>query len=105
MASYLAKRIVFSFVAFVMFQVVAVYQRPPGPPLYQQYWDYLRPILFHASLGQTYNRQDMTHVVIQFLPVTGAGVVGGAIFWLAFSIPLGILTALRPRSLLDRNVL
>jgi peptide/nickel transport system permease protein len=112
-AVYLAKRIAFSFVAFVavtivafvMFQVVAVYQRPPGPPLYEQYWDYLRQIIFHASLGQTYNRQDMTHVVIQFLPVTGAVVIGGAILWLAFSIPLGILSALRPRSLLDRGVL
>jgi peptide/nickel transport system permease protein len=110
---YLGKRLAFSFVAFlavtvvafVMFQVIAVYQRPPGPPLYQQYWDYLRGILFHASLGETYNRQDLTHVVLQFLPVTAAVVIGGAIVWLAISIPLGILSALRPRSLFDRAVL
>ena len=113
MVAYLAKRLAFSFVAFlavtvvafVMFQVIAVYQRPPGPPLYQQYWDYLRGILFHASLGETYNRQDLTHVVLQFLPVTAAVVIGGAIVWLAISIPLGILSALRPRSFFDRSVL
>ena len=113
MVPYLAKRLAFSFVAFlavtvvafVMFQVIAVYQRPPGPPLYQQYWDYLRGILFHASLGETYNRQDLTHVVLQFLPVTAAVVIGGAVVWLAISIPLGILSALRPRSFFDRGVL
>lgn len=113
MLAYIAKRIAFSFVAFVavtmvafvMFQVVAVYQRPPGPPLYDQYWDYLRGILFHASLGVTYNRQDLTHVVLQFLPVTAAVVAGGAIVWLALSIPLGIFSALHPRSLFDRGVL
>lgn len=113
MLAYFAKRIAFSFVAFVavtmvafvMFQVVAVYQRPPGPPLYEQYWDYLRGILFHASLGATYNRQDLTHVVLQFLPVTAAVVAGGAIVWLSLSIPLGILSALHPRSVFDRGVL
>jgi peptide/nickel transport system permease protein len=111
--AYLVKRLAFSLVAFVavtlvafvMFQVIAVYQRPPGPPLYQQYWDYLRAILFHGSLGETYNRQDLTHVILQFLPVTAAVVIGGAIVWLAISIPLGILSALRPRSLFDRVVL
>ena len=27
---------------------------------------------------------------------------GGAIFWLSLSIPIGILSALRPRSIMDR---
>ena len=35
-------------------------------------------------------------------PVTASLVLGGAIFWLLLAIPLGILSALRPRSLLDR---
>ena len=34
--------------------------------------------------------------------MTAALVFGGAIFWLALSIPIGVLSALRPRSLLDR---
>jgi peptide/nickel transport system permease protein len=43
--------------------------------------------------------------VLQFLPVTAAVVIGGAIVWLTVSIPLGILSALRPRSAFDRGVL
>ena len=34
--------------------------------------------------------------------MTASLVLGGAIFWLMLAIPLGILSALRPRSLLDR---
>jgi peptide/nickel transport system permease protein len=34
--------------------------------------------------------------------VTASLVFGGAIFWLLLSVPIGILSALRPRSLLDR---
>jgi peptide/nickel transport system permease protein len=34
--------------------------------------------------------------------VTAALVFGGAIFWLTLSIPIGIISALRPRSLIDR---
>ncbi len=34
--------------------------------------------------------------------MTAALVFGGAIFWLTLSIPIGIISALRPRSLIDR---
>jgi peptide/nickel transport system permease protein len=36
-------------------------------------------------------------------PVTFSLVIGGAILWLLVSIPIGVLSALRPRSLLDRG--
>ena len=35
-------------------------------------------------------------------PVTASLVFGGAIFWMMIAIPIGILSALRPRSLFDR---
>ena len=35
-------------------------------------------------------------------PVTASLVFGGAILWMLIAIPIGILSALRPRSLLDR---
>ena len=35
-------------------------------------------------------------------PVTSSLVFGGAIVWLLIAFPIGILSALRPRSLLDR---
>src|SRR5204862_45807 len=36
------------------------------------------------------------------LPVAASVVFGGAILWLGLSLPVGILSALRPRSLVDR---
>ena len=36
-------------------------------------------------------------------PVTASLVIGGAIFWLLLAVPIGVLSALRPRSLFDRG--
>jgi peptide/nickel transport system permease protein len=110
---YIVKRIAFSFVAFlavtvlafVMFQVVAVFAPPPGASSVTTYWHFLRGILFHGSLGETYNRRELTSFMLQLFPVTAAVVIGGAILWLTVSIPLAILSALRARSLFDRGVL
>ena len=44
----------------------------------------------------------VNYYIKQDAPVTASLVFGGAIFWLAISIPIGVLSALRPRSLLDR---
>jgi peptide/nickel transport system permease protein len=41
-------------------------------------------------------------LVLQAAPVTATLVFGGVFFWLLMSIPIGVLSALRPRSLLDR---
>jgi peptide/nickel transport system permease protein len=41
-------------------------------------------------------------IIGQDAPVTASLVFGGAVFWLAISIPIGIVSALRPRSILDR---
>src|SRR5439155_8903875 len=41
-------------------------------------------------------------VVAESAPVTASLVFGGAIVWLLIAIPIGVLSALRPRSLLDR---
>src|SRR5262249_55838692 len=39
------------------------------------------------------------------LPVTIGLIVGGTIIWLLIAFPIGILSALRPRSLLDRSAM
>jgi peptide/nickel transport system permease protein len=36
-------------------------------------------------------------------PVTASLVIGGAVLWMLIALPIGILSALRPRSLLDRT--
>jgi len=72
-------------------------------PVPVQYAKFLHRLVVEHSLGRSFtNRQDVTHVVLSAAPVTAALVFGGAVLWLLVSIPIGILSALRPRSLLDR---
>jgi peptide/nickel transport system permease protein len=71
-------------------------------PLWQQYWNYLVNLL-HGDLGRSFvNRQSVNHIIATTAPVTASLVFGGAIFWLTLSIPLGIYSALHPRSIGDR---
>src|SRR5262245_22025724 len=56
-----------------------------------------------GSLGHSYvSRQPVSQIIRRALPVTLALTIGGAVLWLIISLPLGILSAIRPRSLLDR---
>ena len=59
--------------------------------------------LVQGDLGYSYvTRRDVSDILIQAVPVTASLVIGGAIVWLLIAIPVGLLSALRPRSLLDR---
>src|SRR6266550_8185618 len=72
-------------------------------PVYQQYGQFLGRILWHGSLGASFDsRQDVNSIVAQAAPVTLSIILGGAIIWMLIAIPVGVLSALRPRSLLDR---
>jgi peptide/nickel transport system permease protein len=82
-------------------------------PLYQQYWLFLWNLVRHGSLGHTFSSGEglgysfpagtaVRSIIAHDGPVTASLVVGGAVIWLALSIPLGILSALHPRSLGDR---
>ena len=44
-------------------------------------------------------------VITQALPVTASIVIGGTVMWLLIAFPIGFLTALRPRSLLDKGLM
>jgi peptide/nickel transport system permease protein len=72
-------------------------------PVYQQYLRFLWNLIAHQDLGQSFaNRVSVNYYIKQDAPVTASLVFGAALFWLALSIPIGVLSALRPRSLLDR---
>jgi peptide/nickel transport system permease protein len=82
-------------------------------PLYVQYGKFfgrLMPASFRGgphlkepSLGRSFtNRLSVNYVVGHAAPVTASLVFGGAVFWMLIALPVGILSALRPRSLLDR---
>jgi len=85
-------------------------------PLYVQYGKFfgrLMPFSFSGgphfkepNLGRSFtNRESVNFVVGQAAPVTASLVFGGAIFWMLIALPVGILSALRPRSLLDRGAM
>jgi peptide/nickel transport system permease protein len=72
-------------------------------PFYQQYWIFVWNMIRHGSLGYSYqDGASVDWIIKQDIPITGSLVLGGVIFWLLISIPVGILSALRPRSLFDR---
>jgi peptide/nickel transport system permease protein len=70
----------------------------------QQYWQFTSRFVRHGSLGRSYfNRQQVTTIIHRSAPVTLSLVIGGAVMWLLMAVPIGVLSALRPRSLLDRT--
>jgi peptide/nickel transport system permease protein len=72
-------------------------------PVYQQYARFLKQLVWDRSLGESFvNREDVNQVVLRAAPVTASLVLGGAIFWLLLALPVGVLSALKPRSLIDR---
>ncbi len=73
-------------------------------PVYVQYYFFLNRLVVHQSLGNSYaNRRSVNEMVGEAIPPTSGLVLGGAILWMLIATPIGILSALRPRSLLDRS--
>jgi len=72
-------------------------------PVYVQYGRFVKRLVIDRSLGRSFaTRQDVNTIVFRAAPVTASLVIGGAILWLLISLPLGFISALRPRSLIDR---
>jgi peptide/nickel transport system permease protein len=81
-------------------------------PVYTQYLRFLgglmpvdlSPLKFKTpSLGRSYaTRQPVNEIIKAAAPITASLVFGGAILWMLVAIPIGVMSALRPRSLLDR---
>jgi peptide/nickel transport system permease protein len=72
-------------------------------PIYVQYGKFLKRLVIDRSLGRSFtNRQSVNHVIAEAAPVTASLLLGGVVFWMMLAVPIGILSALRPRSLLDR---
>jgi len=72
-------------------------------PVYIQYLRFLKRLVIDQDLGRSFaNRESVNEEVKKAAPVTASLVFGGAIAWMMIALPIGILSALRPRSLLDR---
>jgi len=67
------------------------------------YVDYVWGIVRHGSLGNSYvDRADVRAELVRAAPVTLSLLLGGVAVWLLLAVPLGLIAALRPRSLVDR---
>ncbi len=72
-------------------------------PIWKQYGRFVWQLVRHGDLGRSFvNRESVRTIIEKDAPVTASLVFGGAILWLTLSIPIGILSALRPRSIMDR---
>ena len=72
----------------------------------EQYGQFVRRVFLHGDLGNSLRSDDaVTDVIWRTLPVTLSLLVGGMVIWLMIAIPVGVLSALYPRSLLDRGLM
>jgi peptide/nickel transport system permease protein len=75
-------------------------------PIYVQFWDYMKGVFLHFDLGQSYLSQaPVREIIVDRLPATALLVVGAVIIWLAMGLPVGIVSAIKRRSLLDRTMM
>ena len=70
-------------------------------PIYQQYWLFVWNLVRHGNFGYSFvNGLPVRSMLKQEIPVTASIVLGGVIVYLAIAIPTGVISALRPRSIL-----
>ena len=68
-----------------------------------QFWLYMKNVFLHFNLGYSYYSQaPVKELIFDRLPATISLVIGGAIVWLVTGVGIGVLSAVRSRSRLDR---
>jgi peptide/nickel transport system permease protein len=75
-------------------------------PLLTQFWIYIKNLFLHFNLGYSYySNAPVKTLIFDRLPATISLVFGGAVVWLVSGLGVGIVSALRPRSRLDRTTM
>jgi peptide/nickel transport system permease protein len=75
-------------------------------PVYTQFWLYMKRLVLHFDLGYSYySGASVKSLIADRLPATISLTVGGVILWLAIGIPVGIISAIKRRTLLDRGAM
>jgi peptide/nickel transport system permease protein len=71
-----------------------------------QFWDYLKEVFLHFDLGYIYYSQESVRaLIIERLPATLSLTLGAAVLWVLGGLSVGIISALRRHSLLDRTAM
>jgi peptide/nickel transport system permease protein len=72
-------------------------------PLYVQYWTYMKDVVLHFDFGFSYQSDEsVRQAIVSRLPATISMTVGALVIWLATALPIGVVSAMRRRSLVDR---
>jgi peptide/nickel transport system permease protein len=68
-----------------------------------QYVDYMKRLLFHFDLGYSYlNDVSVKQQIVDRAPATASLAVGAAFVWLLVGISVGIISAIKRRTFIDR---
>ena len=71
--------------------------------IFVQFWDYMKGIFLHFNFGYSYySQQSVLSLIINRLPATLSLTVGAVVLWVLAGIPVGIISAIKRGSLLDR---
>ncbi len=69
-----------------------------------QFWEYLKGVLLHFNLGYSYySNEPVRTLIVERLPATISLAVGAAIVWVTAGLTVGIISALKRQSALDRG--
>jgi peptide/nickel transport system permease protein len=72
-------------------------------PIYVQYFEYMKAIVLHFDFGYSYqNSADVREQIVSRLPATISLTAGAVVVWLSIGLPIGMISAIKRRTLLDR---
>jgi peptide/nickel transport system permease protein len=68
-----------------------------------QFWEYLKGVFLHGNLGYSYySNESVRSLIAERLPATISLAVGAAIIWVGTGLAVGIISALKRKTVMDR---
>jgi peptide/nickel transport system permease protein len=72
-------------------------------PWYQQYYDYMNRLVLHFDFGYSFqNNISVRQQIFDRLPATASLALGAAVIWILTGVTVGIISAIKRRTVLDR---
>jgi peptide/nickel transport system permease protein len=76
---------------------------PFSGPLWQEYYEFTKGVFVDGDLGRSLStREPVAEILLRQAPITLSLILGGLFVTLLIAVPIGVLSALKPRSLVDR---
>jgi len=72
-------------------------------PVIVQFGDYIQSVFLHFDFGRSYvTNRDVLDQILENLPATISLAIGGVVIWLFFGLSIGIISAVKHRTVFDR---